>query len=80
MAKKIYRTIIRYEILTEEPIVDEVGLDDIAYQCAHGDWSGRWLPAEENGTELTGKDAVEAIKAQGSEPEFFNMDDEGNEF
>jgi hypothetical protein len=78
--KKIYRTVIQYEILSDEPINDRsLDLDTIQYECTEGHWSGRGLETVIADEELTGKAAVEAIKDQGSDPEFFLMDDEGND-
>jgi len=78
--KKIYRTVIQYEILSDEPINDRsLDLETIQYECSEGHWSGRGLETVISDEELTGKAAVEAIKDQGSDPEFFLMDDEGND-
>lgn len=75
---KIYRTVIRYEIISEEPICETThSLEDIAYNCNEGSWSGRFLDAEKADEELTGIEAVNVIKAQGSDPEFFMMDENG---
>lgn len=78
MKKPIYRTVIRYEILSEEPIKMMPSLDLIAENCNEGSWSGSFLEEEAINEELTGDDAVKKIYAQGSDPSFFFMDDEGN--
>lgn len=83
MAKKIYRTVVRYEILSEEPFSDKSGdnedlLSFIARECIYGSWSGHFLEEEVLNEELEGKKAADAIIAQGSDTEFFNMDEEGN--
>lgn len=74
--KVIYKTIIRYEILSEEPIPDVISLDEIANETENGSWSGRFLSCTVN-EELVGKRAVSAVKRQGSDPSFFFMDDRG---
>lgn len=74
--KVIYKTIIRYEILSEEPIPDVVSLSDIAYEVEEGGWSGRFLTSDFN-RQLLGKVAVNAVKRQGSDPSFFFMDENG---
>jgi len=79
MEKKIYRTVIRFEILSEEPIDESQSLESIAAECNEGAWSGRFLDGETFNESLTGMDAVRAVKAQGSDPEFFNMDMDGND-
>ncbi len=78
MKKPIYRTVIRYEILSEEPIKMIPSLDIIHENCNEGSWSGFFLNEEITNEELTGEDAVKKIKSQGSDPSFFFMDDEGN--
>ncbi len=78
MEKKIYRTVIRFEILSEEPI-ETNNLERIADECNEGSWSGQFLDEEISNEELIGKSAIEKIKAQGSSPEFFNLDEHGNE-
>ena len=76
MKKKIYKSVLRVEILSEEPINDPE-LNDIHWQITNGDWSGAqgW---EQRNIELIGKPAAEATIHQGSHPEFFQMDAEGN--
>lgn len=76
--KKIYRTIIRFEILSEEPIAPS-SLAEIDEQCVEGAWSGIMIEEEIQNEELTGEKAIEAIKFQGSDPSFFNMDETGKE-
>ncbi len=79
MAKKIYRTVVRYEILSDEPTPTHMSLADIDYQTSEGHMSGAFLDAEVFNEELTGTQAAEHIKKQGSDPEFFQMDEEGND-
>ena len=78
MSKKIYRTIFRYEVLTEEPI-EQPSLSDILYMCTEGHASGAFLADEKTNEELTGKEAVKIIQAQGTDPEFFLLDEDGND-
>lgn len=79
--KKIYRTVIQYEILSEEKISDSssLNLETIAHECENGSWSGHELEPVIADQELTGKDAVDAIQNHGSSTDFFNMDILGNE-
>ena len=79
MAKKktIYRTVIRMEVLSDEPI-GEVDMQEILNQTENGDWSGRNITLEQD-FPLTGKKAANAVFKQGSDPEFFQMDKSGNE-
>ena len=78
MEKKIYKSVLKIEILSEEPIEDGYSLNDISYQITDGDWSGD-TDRENRNIELQGKEAAEACINQGTSPEFFMMDDEGNE-
>ena len=76
--KKIYKSVLRVEILSEEPIDDCIKLNDIDYQITNGDWSGA-MDWEHHNAELHGMEAVTNVQNQGSDPEFFQMDEEGNE-
>lgn len=76
--KKIYKSVLRVEILSEEPIDDCIELNDIDYQTTNGDWSGA-MDWEYHNAELHGMEAVTNVQNQGSDPEFFQMDEEGNE-
>lgn len=75
--KKIYKTVIQVEILSDEPYIPG-SLSDIDFDTTEGDCSRKITTVSEKEV-LTGKEAVDAIKDQGSDPEFFAMDDEGNE-
>lgn len=76
--KKIYKSVLKVAILSEEPLNDCLSLSDIDWQITNGDWSGaqEW---DVHNTELVGKEAADATLHQGSDPEFFMMDEEGNE-
>lgn len=79
MKKTIHKTIIQIEILHEEPEnISDFSLGEIAYNVMDGEWSHGRKTIESN-VVLTGMDAVNALKEQGSDREFFGMDDEGNE-
>lgn len=79
MAKrKFYKTIFRVEVLSEDfPVEDVDSLHDIAYQIDEGDCSGK--VEHVRSVRLTGKRAAEALREQGSDPEFFQLDDNGND-
>lgn len=65
---KFYRTQIIFEVLSDEPIPDELGLDGVLYECNEGGWSGQttgWH-SEEVSRELMS----DLLIAQGSDPEF----------
>ena len=76
--RKFYKTIITIEVLSESPVSEtEVGISEIAYEITDGMWSGKmnFSPCQEI-------DAVTAAKeliAQGTDPEFFQIDADGND-
>jgi hypothetical protein len=72
--KKIYRTIIQYEVLSSDPIPGDMSLREIDYECEQGMYSGRSLPNVETNKVLEGDEAIKAIEAQGSDPDFFFME------
>ena len=80
MKKTIYRHLLTVEVLSEEPLDPSMSwsLRDIACEIYDGSFSGAttWTTVNEP---LTGKVAVKTILAQGSDPEFFRMDNDGNE-
>jgi hypothetical protein len=79
MAKKtIYKTVIMLEVLSEEPIPDGMTLGDIDRECEEGMYTGRNETTVFN-KPVKGKRAAEAVKRQGSDPSFLNMDENGNE-
>jgi hypothetical protein len=52
-------------------------LSDLNNECTFGDYSGSTTKGDSK--PLKGIKAVRAIEAQGSSPDFFMMDDQGNE-
>lgn len=79
MAKKVlYRSVIQIEVLSEEPIPDEMTLNDIEDECNTGSFSGvhDWKVRNEK---VEGIEAVKLTQAQGSSIDFFSMDENGNE-
>lgn len=77
MARKFYRNVFSVEVLSEEPLPDSMSLDAIHYEITNGDYSGRLL--ETVVEEVNSKRMAELLLAQGSDPEFFGLDAEGNE-
>lgn len=78
MAKKtLYKTVFTVEVLSEEPLPDGMTLTSIDEEITEGHSSGAFK--ETKSVTISGKEAVEAVKAQGSDPSFFQMDEEGNE-
>lgn len=75
--RKFYRTVIEYEVFSEEPIDDHASLADIAHECDHGDWSGQYIRVESK--QVNGPEVAKGLQGQGSDPGFFQLDDEGND-
>lgn len=78
MPRKFYKTIITLEILSEEQIPDDMTLDNIYAEAMDGGYSMRQVGTWKE-TELSGKQAVKALKKQGSDPGFFNLTNKGEE-
>jgi len=75
--KPIYKTIITLVVLSEDEIPEDMSLGDIMYECDEGAFIGGGI--DKTHTVLKGEAAVAEIKKAGSTPDFFQMDDEGNE-
>ncbi len=75
--KKIYKSIIVLEVLSDNPIKNE-SLQDIVSETIIGGYSGNYDFTALN-EEVSGKEAIELCEKHGTDPEFFGMDNEGNE-
>lgn len=74
--RKFYKHTITIEIVSENDAVPH-DLADIAYAISDGGDSGTWDVTSTK--KLNGKQAAEELMAQGSDPEFFGLDREGND-
>jgi hypothetical protein len=77
--RKFYRTVVQVEVLSEEPLGNDESIDlsVLAYQITDGDFSGSIsIPTIE---EVNGKRIADLLLSQGSDPEFFQVDSEGND-
>lgn len=76
--RKFYKSVIELTILSEEIIPwDEYELSDIGYAITDGDCSG--MMHQTKFEELNGKQAADELIAQGSDPGFFCLDEDGND-
>lgn len=73
---KFYKTIVTVEILSDE-LIEQPSLADINYQIMEGDWSGQYSVT--SSTEITPAEMAQAMIAQGSDPEFFGLNDLGED-
>jgi hypothetical protein len=76
MAKKFYKTTVQFTVLSEEPIPPHVDLQYIGTECVDGQYVGSFGAIEE--VELSGGRMAFELCEAGSEPGFFDLDDEGN--
>lgn len=74
--RKFYRTELKVVVLSEEPVNFE-DLYGVHLAITDGSCSGNWNVAKVS--ELDGKQAVRALRAQGSDPEFFQLTDKGED-
>jgi len=74
--REFYKTVITIEVLSEEPY-DLESLSQLAHDVTDGGCSGRIV--REKSTRLSRKAFVKACVAQGSDPEFFGLDENGND-
>lgn len=74
--RKFYKTIVQFEILSEEP-VGSVDLETIAFMTNEGDWSGRFLETFEE--EVDGPVMASLLLDQGSDSEFFGLTEDGED-
>jgi hypothetical protein len=70
-----YKTIVKFEVLSEEPIPADYTLGDIHREAEVGHFVGRYLDNEES--LLNGAAMADALHEAGSEPGFFSLDDAG---
>jgi len=76
--KKLFRNVYVVEVLSEEPLGDGMTLEQLQYEMLDGDCSGVVKHKHRN-QEVTGRKAAKMVMAQGSLPEFFGMNEFGNE-
>jgi hypothetical protein len=75
---KLFKTRIVIEVLSDDgPYDGSQGLEGLAHDITDGPYSGMW--DTESSEELTPKQMADALKKQGSAPDFFGLDDDGNE-
>ena len=75
--RTFYKTVIQVEVLSEDPGVENLELEEVAHQIVHGDCSGSIKVVSSD--EIDGAAAAKALSAQGSDPEFFSLDEDGHD-
>ena len=76
-SRTFYKRTYKIELLSEEPLRDGLSLETIAYEMTEGHCSG--VVIDEGEVEMNALQVAEALIAQGSEPEFFMIDEDGND-
>jgi hypothetical protein len=77
MTRKFYRTEIKLIVISEDFPVGNQQLGLIATEIKVGDWCGEKLVVSEQ--ELTPSEVVGALEEIRSGPDFFGLDNEGND-
>jgi len=75
--RKFYKTTFVVEILSETPGVGEMSLTDVLTEAENGSFSGDVKSSEE--VEVDGPTMAKLLSDQRSDPEFFNLDENGND-
>jgi hypothetical protein len=78
MKKKLYKSVIVVEVLSEEPIESSMNLAEIVSEGDTGSFSIMSYDKSTN-KEIKGIRAVREMELHGSDPAFFSMDSKGNE-
>ena len=76
MHRKFYKTIIQVEVLSEGPY-EFKSLKGLVYDIDQGDCSG--VSGVKSSKALPRKKFVEAVQEQDSDPDFFQLDDNGKD-
>lgn len=74
--RKFFVTKVTVTVLSEDKIHSDVSLGTISNKILFGEWSGAM---ETHSTEVSGAEMAKLLQKQGSDPEFFGIDKDGNE-
>lgn len=74
--RKFYKTVLTVEVLSEEPF-DCNDLAQVHYAITQGDCSG--VMNRGGSRKISARTMAKALLKQGSDPEFFGLDEEGND-
>ena len=75
--RRFCRTVVKVEVLSEEPLPERLPLEGLAHSITEGDCSG--VVSVEEAGELDGPGAAKALRAQGSDPCFFELTEDGED-
>ena len=74
--RQFHKTVIKVTVLSEEPY-DNTDVDQLVYDIRDGDCSGEVRIVSSK--VLTGRQAARALQAQGSDPSFFRLTEDGED-
>jgi hypothetical protein len=75
MARKFYKQTFVVEVLSEDEPLSNVSLSDIDYAITEGHCSG--VIKEGEVVKVSGKEMAKLLIEQGSDPEFFQLNEKG---
>ncbi len=73
-----YKTVSELEVLSEEPINPEADMDTVIEEAYKGDYVGRWNTKAV--FEMSAPKVVEELSKVGSEPGFFQLNDDASDY
>lgn len=76
--RKFYRSVFTLEVLSKEPIPDNMNLMEMVHETVIGDYNGSML-AQDLNVEINGKEAATRLILSSSDAGFFQLDANGNE-
>jgi hypothetical protein len=76
--KKLYKSILKVEVLSDEPIHENASLESVQEAIEYGPSSGK-ISWDVRNNEISGETAVKECEKHGTDPDFFMMDYNGNE-
>ena len=78
--RRFYRSIIQVEIVHEDPraLAKLEGLDEVHALITDGPCSGIWNVTK-GPIEMNGRQMAKLLLEEGSDPEFFSLDEQGND-
>lgn len=74
--RKFYKTVVTVEIISADNPPEFENLSELSYLITEGDHSGQFRTTLAK--KLTAKEAAKALVKQDSDPEFFGLDEKGN--
>ncbi len=75
--RQFYKYEITICVLTEDPIPLSLSVEDIADEAMTGGYS--MVSQKTSRTKIDGPEVAKLLEGQGTEPEFFSLDAEGND-